>query len=150
MVIPKPSELKDFSEFEDAPLIKLIAAKQPEALEVLYKRHGRSIYQLALKTCRCAAQAEEVTLAVFLQAWEKAGEILKTPEKTSDWLFEIEQNCAAVVRLSGETHATTEEVIPSDTFHAQEEPPASLKRRLMREVKKRKSNLRGQMQHAAT
>jgi RNA polymerase sigma-70 factor (ECF subfamily) len=149
MVIPKPSELKDFSKFEDAALIKLIAAKQPEALEVLYKRHGRSIYHLALMTCGRAALAEEVTMAVFLQAWEKAGDTLKAPEKASAWLFEIERSCAAVVGQSGETPSTAGEVIPEELPPAQEDPPANLKSRLMREVKKRKSNLQGPMQHVA-
>jgi DNA-directed RNA polymerase specialized sigma24 family protein len=156
MVLPKPEELKDFSAFEDSALIKLIAAKQTEALEVLYKRHGRAVFKHVLSAVNQVDMAEKICLEVFLYVWENAVEITKEQEIIADWLEKIGRD--RVLEVMAENINTISGIKPPDAGSAgntgaakneanteppipEAELPASLKKKLMHEVKRRKAIL---------
>ena len=55
----------------DQDLLAVIAAGDPEALGVLYDRHIRSVWRLALMSCRDQAAAERVVRDTFLDVWRR-------------------------------------------------------------------------------
>lgn len=165
MIIPKPAELKDFSTFEDSALLKLIAAQQPEAMEVLYKRYGNSVFEGALEACGQSELAEEVTLDVYLYVWENARGTSPENKSTGDWLLEIGRGIASKtlgqgdnVRVEKDAYACGGEDKPclvdagmqDGSAASPAELPGGLKRRLMHIVKKRKAALLGAKQNAAS
>jgi len=54
---------------DDARLMSRLRLRDPDAFEALYDRHHRLVYGIALRLMRHAAQAEDVTQAVFLNIW---------------------------------------------------------------------------------
>ncbi len=147
MVIPKPEELKDFSTFEDGTLLKLIAAYQPEAIEVLYKRYGESVFERAFKACGQSETAEKVTKDVFLHVWENAKQAIREKKTARDWLAEIGDS-----NLPGgsENPRTERDETQESNVTQPAELPGGLKSKLMHEVKKRKAALLGAKQNAAS
>ncbi len=82
----------DYSEFDDAALVRLIAASRTEALGVLYDRYGRLVYSIALNATGDAPTAEEITQDVFMRVWEKARTYDIDLAKVSTWLISIARN----------------------------------------------------------
>lgn len=156
MVLPKPEELKDFSAFEDSAVIKLIAASQPEAMEVLYERYGRIVFERVLNAVDQADVAERISLEVFLYVWENALKYPKERTTLSDWLEKIARDHA--VQSLAKDQNTIGEIEPADeggegqlaasigavdteSPSPQAELPPGLKKKLMHEVKRRKAIL---------
>lgn len=79
----------DYSEIEDAGLIRLIDEGQTEALVVLYDRYSRLVYSLALGALSDVQLAEEIAQEVFFRVWQNAGSY--NPEKggVNTWLSSI-------------------------------------------------------------
>ncbi len=79
----------DYSEIEDAGLMRLIDEGRSEALAILYDRYSRLVYSLALGTLSNVQLAEEITQEVFFRVWQNAGSY--NPEKGSvnTWLSSI-------------------------------------------------------------
>jgi RNA polymerase sigma-70 factor (ECF subfamily) len=79
----------DYSEIEDAGLMRLIDEGRSEALAILYDRYSRLVYSLALGTLSNVQLAEEITQEVFFRVWQNAGSY--NPEKggVNTWLSSI-------------------------------------------------------------
>ena len=82
----------DYSSLSDETLCLLIVRAQAGALDELYARYSRMVYGLALSLVGDQATAEEITLDVFVRAWEKADTYRAERAKVSTWLISITRN----------------------------------------------------------
>lgn len=79
----------DYAALDDIALIRLIVYQCTEALNELYDRYGRLVFNLALQTVGDPAAAEEITQDVFLRVWEKAATFREEQGKFCTWLTSI-------------------------------------------------------------
>ncbi|RPI81542.1 MAG: sigma-70 family RNA polymerase sigma factor [Chloroflexi bacterium] len=84
----------DYSTFDDASLLRLIAHNHSEALGILYDRYGRLVFSIAYHMTGASEIAEEITQDVFLRCWEKAKTYDAELAKVSTWLINITRNRA--------------------------------------------------------
>lgn len=82
----------DYSTFDDASLLRLIARHRSEALGILYDRYGRLVYSIAFQMTGAPETAEEISQDVFLRIWEKANTYNVGVAKVSTWLINITRN----------------------------------------------------------
>ena len=73
----------------DAQLVHHLANGDDKGLEALYDRYGGALYALAFTIVRDAADAEEIVMAAFLQAWRNAGRFDATRGSVAGWLTVI-------------------------------------------------------------
>lgn len=55
----------------DLELIAAIQTRQVRALDILYDRYGRLVYNVALRVLKNAEEAEDVTQETFLKLWQR-------------------------------------------------------------------------------
>lgn len=79
----------EFDGWDDARLLRAMAAGQMAALGALYDRYGRLAYSLAVNIVNDSALAEEITQDVFMQVWNAAGAYRAEMGKVSTWLTSI-------------------------------------------------------------
>lgn len=79
---------------DDASLISLIAKAQTDALNRLYDRYNRLVFSVALTIVGDRSVAEEVTLDVFVQVWQRAGTYRPEQAKVRTWLVAITRHHA--------------------------------------------------------
>lgn len=72
---------------DDAALVRRMAAQDPDALQALYQRYQERVFSAALYLLRDQALAEDVTLNVFLAAWDHAADYNPSRGKVSTWLL---------------------------------------------------------------
>ena len=58
---------------DDFELMRGIASRDPSALRDLYDRHSGLVYALCLRILRNPAEAEDLLVDTFFEAWEKFG-----------------------------------------------------------------------------
>jgi RNA polymerase sigma-70 factor (ECF subfamily) len=73
----------------DRLLVERIAAGDEQALGALYDRHGGTAYSLALTIVGERADAEEVVVDAFGQAWRTAGQFDPARGSVAAWLATI-------------------------------------------------------------
>ncbi|MEA5577771.1 sigma-70 family RNA polymerase sigma factor [Anabaena sp. UHCC 0451] len=66
------SNSQDFSSSTDEALFMALKNGASSALSVLFNRHGRLVYGLALKILADSQEAEDLTQEIFLTLWRKA------------------------------------------------------------------------------
>ncbi|MTJ51219.1 sigma-70 family RNA polymerase sigma factor [Anabaena sp. UHCC 0253] len=66
------SNSQDFSSSTDEALFMALKNGDSSALSVLFNRHGRLVYGLALKILADSQEAEDLTQEIFLTLWRKA------------------------------------------------------------------------------
>lgn len=71
---------------DDAACMRALRLRDAGALEVLYDRHRRSVFGLALYILRQPALAEEVTQEVFLALWRRAETYEPVRGSVPQWL----------------------------------------------------------------
>ncbi len=98
----------------DAELIDSIARKDPDAVRSLYRRHGRTVYGVALAVLGDAPAAEEVTQDVFLRVWERADTYRADKARVITWLARIARNRAIDVLRQGSTRAAARRETETD------------------------------------
>jgi RNA polymerase sigma-70 factor, ECF subfamily len=59
---------------EERRLAQRLAAHDPDALQELYERHGRTTFGFLVNALRDRASAEDVQQQVFLEVWQRAGQ----------------------------------------------------------------------------
>ncbi len=82
----------NYSKLDDEVLIRLIVADNADSLSELYDRYNRLVFSLALNIVGNPGTAEEITLDVFTQIWEKAGTYQPEKAKVSTWMTTITRN----------------------------------------------------------
>lgn len=75
----------------DAQLAALVAAREPDALRLLMRRHNQKLFRTARSILRSDAEAEEAVQEAYLHAWRSAGEF-RGEAKVSTWLVRIVVN----------------------------------------------------------
>jgi RNA polymerase sigma-70 factor (ECF subfamily) len=78
----------------DQELMARLHQHDHQALALLYDRHARSVYSLALYILRDRAAAEDVTQDVFLQLWRDPRHYLEERGPLGPWLLRITRNRA--------------------------------------------------------
>ena len=79
---------------DDIHLIKLIAQSRQDAINELYERHNRLVFSVAIAIVGDHSMAEEITLDVFVQVWQRAASYRPELAKVSTWLIAITRNHA--------------------------------------------------------
>jgi RNA polymerase sigma-70 factor, ECF subfamily len=91
---------------DDGELIQRITRRDAEAVRLLYARHGRLVYGVAMAVLGSESEAEEVTQDVFLRAWDKAESYEPKKARVVTWLARIARNRAIdVLRQTGARNA---------------------------------------------
>ncbi len=78
----------------DEELMPLIGAKDPEAFEVFYDRHGGAAYSLAYRIVGERAAAEDVTQEAFISLWRSGARFDSTRGSVRSWMLSIVRNRA--------------------------------------------------------
>ena len=78
----------------DEELMPLIGAKDPEAFEVFYDRHGGVAYSLAYRIVGEKAAAEDVTQEAFISLWRTGARFDSTRGSVRSWMLSIVRNRA--------------------------------------------------------
>jgi len=82
------------SEPDDIQLIRLIAQSRQDAITELFERYKRLVFSVAFAIVGDQAVAEEITLDVFVQVWQKADSYRPELAKVSTWIMAITRNHA--------------------------------------------------------
>jgi RNA polymerase sigma-70 factor, ECF subfamily len=78
----------------DEELMPLIGAKDAEAFEVLYDRHGGVAYSLAYRIVGDRAAAEDVTQEAFISIWRSGARFDPTRGSVRSWMLSVVRNRA--------------------------------------------------------
>jgi RNA polymerase sigma-70 factor, ECF subfamily len=78
----------------DEELMPLIGAKDPEAFEVLFDRHGGAAYSLAYRIVGEKGAAEDVTQEAFISVWRSGARFDRARGSVRAWLLSIVRNRA--------------------------------------------------------
>lgn len=89
MLMPSPRLLPLTSERTDEELLRAMALRQPEALGLLYDRHGGLALALATRILGDRALAEDVVQEAFLVAWRQAAAYQPARGAVRTWLLSI-------------------------------------------------------------
>jgi len=108
---------------DDASLIALIAKAQTDALNRLYDRYNRLVFSVALAMLGDHAVAEEVTLDVFVQVWQRASTYRPEQAKVRTWLIAITRHHAIDI-LRMQKSRVEENIVNWDRVSLHNEPPA--------------------------
>jgi RNA polymerase sigma factor (sigma-70 family) len=73
----------------DAALWQAAAAGEHEAFGELYDRHATAVYNYLLRRTADWSVAEDLTAAVFLQAWRRRGEVVFAGDSALPWLLGV-------------------------------------------------------------
>jgi RNA polymerase sigma factor (sigma-70 family) len=76
----------------DGELWDRAVAGRAEAFGELFERHARSVYNHCFRRTASWADAEELTSAVFLEAWRRRHEVRPTGESARPWLLGVANN----------------------------------------------------------
>ncbi len=74
----------------DEALLRLIAERDAEALEVLYDRHAQVVYNLILRIVHTRESADDILQETFWQVWKKADDF--RGGTAAAWLYRIARN----------------------------------------------------------
>jgi RNA polymerase sigma-70 factor (ECF subfamily) len=78
----------------DEELMPLIGAKDAEAFEVFYDRHGGVAYSLAYRIVGERAAAEDVTQEAFISIWRSGARFDRARGSVRSWMLSIVRNRA--------------------------------------------------------
>jgi len=105
----------------DIELLERVAARDEQAISLLYDRHSRLLFGLILRVLRNRSDAEEALQEVFLAVWTKAESYNRTLGPPVAWLVRIARNRAIDGLRANE--ARSRNLPPVDL--SQTDPPAS-------------------------
>lgn len=88
------------------------AAGQPDAFGELYERHARVVYNYCFRRTGDWAIAEDLTSAVFLQAWRRRGEIEAPDHSLAPWLLGVATNVLRNSRRAIRRHESAMDRVP--------------------------------------
>jgi RNA polymerase sigma-70 factor (ECF subfamily) len=74
---------------DDAARLADVASGDAGALGVLYDRHIRAVYSIALRVLRDESEAEDVVQDVFAQVWRQSSRYDRTRGTVAAWLMTI-------------------------------------------------------------
>jgi RNA polymerase sigma-70 factor, ECF subfamily len=74
---------------DEAGLVAALARADPRALELVYERHSRGVYSLALRLLGDGAAAEEVVQETFLKLWRQPDAFQPSRGRLLTWLLGV-------------------------------------------------------------
>lgn len=77
---------------DDAELWRRIRGDDADAFGLLFARHGPRIHGYALRRTADPSTAEDVTAAVFLEAWRRRGDVELQRPSALPWLYGVAAN----------------------------------------------------------
>jgi RNA polymerase sigma-70 factor (ECF subfamily) len=78
----------------DEDIVDLLARARPEGIEVLYDRHGRLAYSVALRILGDPAAAEDVVQEAFMSIWRRSATYRPERGSLRSWVCTIVRNRA--------------------------------------------------------
>jgi len=106
----------------DEELMIRVQAKDAEALEVLYDRHGGPAYSLAHRIMGEPSAAEDVTQEAFLSIWRTSASFDAARGSVRSWLLQIVRNRAIDVIRRSSARPTRADLDDDGILEAQESP----------------------------
>jgi RNA polymerase sigma-70 factor (ECF subfamily) len=82
---------------DDAALVAAVARADPRALELVYERHSRGVYSLALRLLGDGPAAEEVVQETFLKLWRQPEAYQSSRGRLFTWLLGVAHHRAVDV-----------------------------------------------------
>ena len=79
-------------ERSDIELWDLAVAGDPAAFGALFERHARGVYNHCFRRTASWADAEELTSAVFVEAWRRRHDVRPIGESARPWLLGVANN----------------------------------------------------------
>jgi RNA polymerase sigma-70 factor (ECF subfamily) len=84
--ILQPVEAPDLS---DEKLISLLRNEDPDALDLLFSRHSRLVYRIALRILHDSGEAEEIVQECFLYVFRKAFTFEPSRGSAKVWIVQV-------------------------------------------------------------
>jgi RNA polymerase sigma-70 factor (ECF subfamily) len=75
-------------QLSDGPVMQELQAGNTDAFAIIFKRYHRLVHVIALHTLRDAGEAEDLTQAVFLEVYRKAGQFDAARGTLKVWLLQ--------------------------------------------------------------
>ncbi len=91
-------------ERSDIELWDLAVAGDPAGFGTLFERHARSVYNHCFRRTASWADAEELTSAVFVEAWRRRRDVRPIGESARPWLLGVANNLLRNHRRSARRH----------------------------------------------
>ena len=106
---PAVSQISDGNE-NDEQLLAQVALGSRDALGHLFRRHGRSIFNVAWRILRDRSEADDLRQDVFLYLFHKAKQFDATKGSAASWIIQVTYHRAIDRRrfLSSRQHYTSE------------------------------------------
>jgi len=82
------------SEDSDESLLEQVRDGVKEALAILFRRHARSVRNIAYRILRNESEADDLVQEVFLHVFRKAGVYEVMPGAARSWIFHVAYHCA--------------------------------------------------------
>lgn len=79
----------DAAQDADALLVERVARGESRALELIYDRHSRGVYSLAVRLLGDTAAAEDVVQETFLKLWRQPGAYQPSRGRLLPWLLGV-------------------------------------------------------------
>jgi RNA polymerase sigma-70 factor (ECF subfamily) len=79
----------DIHRLADEELIVLVRDRNPDALEVIYDRHGGAAYSLAYRIAGDRSVAEDITQEAFVSIWRSGGRYDRERGSVRTWMLGI-------------------------------------------------------------
>jgi RNA polymerase sigma factor (sigma-70 family) len=77
------------TDYGDAALWQAAAAGQHDAFGEIFDRHATAVYNYLLRQTGDWSEAEDLTAAVFLQAWRRRGQVVLDRDSALPWLLGV-------------------------------------------------------------
>jgi RNA polymerase sigma-70 factor (ECF subfamily) len=90
------------TESNERSLVERIANQDQDALQEFYDRYHKLVFSLALKILNSWSESEEVTIDVFWQVWQQAGQYNPSRGSVGAWIVMIARSRAIDRRRSRE------------------------------------------------
>ena len=85
--VSRPGYAGRRDDLDDAALVQLVAAPDPDALAVLYQRHGAACYRLARRVTANDALAEDAVQEAFVGLWRDPAAYVPGQGSVLNWLL---------------------------------------------------------------
>lgn len=132
----------------DEELMPLVGAKDVDAFEVLYDRHGGIAYSLAYRIVGERTAAEDVTQEAFVSIWRSGGRYDRARGSVRSWLLGIVRNRAIDALRAGAGRAAPQLALDESLIERRESgertDAEALRRETTREVREMLSALPGE------
>ena len=116
----------------DAALIRLIAAGDKRAMQILFARHNVRVFRFVFRFVGDKSAAEDLVSEVFLDVWRQAGRFQGRSQVTT-WLLAIARN-KALSALRGRSNEELDEDVAVGIEDPQDNPEVTLQNRQKAEI----------------